>query len=175
MLCFAATQAKGFKACYSKMTVSYTQHAPGGQAGDEAWGYVHFTRGLPRSLTCDDMYGVSSKFGSKTLDISVAHSIIKKMHINYTYAPHEFEDIKKNGLSINVAPCGLAGTVTSALATAALFAGKNVEDANKKFLIQVRKQMRGVCLLLYVCTRVCVRACACACTYIYIYTAVCVS
>jgi hypothetical protein len=126
---------KGFDACYSKMTVSYSTHAPGGQEGGESWGYVHFERGVPKSLTCDDFYGVSSKFNSQTLDISVAGSILKPMHINYTYSPHEFRDILKNGLAINVAPCGLAGTVTSALATAGLFTGKDVEENNKKFLV----------------------------------------
>ena len=92
----------GFDACYSKMEVSFASHAPGGEQGGDQWGYIHFTRGLPRSLTCDDFYGVNSMFGSQTLDISVAHSVVKKMHINYTYAPHEFDEIRKNGLLINV-------------------------------------------------------------------------
>eukprot|EP00937_MAST-01D_sp_MAST-1D-sp2_P000953 g953.t1 len=128
----------GFTACYNKMTVSYTTHAPGGGDGGDRWGYIHFTRGLPRSLTCDDFYGVNSMFNSTTLDVSVVHSVVKKMHINYTYAPGEWQDIQKRGLAINVAPCGLAGTVTSALATAGLFAGLNgtsVEENNKAFLV----------------------------------------
>lgn len=55
--------------------------------------------------------------------------------INYTYAEGEFDDIRKNGLAIHVAPCGLAGTVTSALATAALFAGPDMAEKNKAFLV----------------------------------------
>ena len=69
----------GFEACYGTMEVSYSTRSPGGAAGGAAWGYVHFTRGLPRSLSCDDYYGVSTKFGSQTLDVSVAHSVVKKM------------------------------------------------------------------------------------------------
>ena len=86
---------------------------------------------------CDDLYGVSTKFGSRQLDVSPAGSVMKPMHINVTYAPHELEDIERNGLAINVAPCGLAGTAASIVATLALFSGANASAVianNVKFL-----------------------------------------
>jgi hypothetical protein len=83
------------------------------------------------------LYDVSTKFGSRQLDVSVATSVIKPMHINMTYALHEYDDILQNGLAINVAPCGLAGTVASTVATVALFTGANstaVADKNVAFM-----------------------------------------
>lgn len=77
----------GFDACFSRMEVSYTTYAPGGEQGGESWGYIHFKRSLPRSLTCDDFYGVSTKFGSFNLDISVAHSIVKPMRMCHNHPP----------------------------------------------------------------------------------------
>jgi len=133
-------RGQGFNPCYHTMDVDFRPCAPGeGAACDpEVSGYVHFTRPLPRSATCDDFYGVGTKFGSHQLDISVAGSVLKPMHINYTYAPHELEDIRRNGLAINVAPCGLAGTAASAVSTLLLFSGPNasaVVDKNAEFLV----------------------------------------
>ena len=83
-------------------------------------------------------YGVSSKFGSKNVDITP----LKKpsaLNLTYVFAPHELADVRSNGLAVNVAPCGLAGTVTSGLATAGLFVGLNktaAEENNKVFLVE---------------------------------------
>ena len=125
---------RGFEPCYKTMEVEFAPCAPGTPAPCDPTvaGYVHFKRPLPRSPVCDDFYGVSTKFGSYQLDISVAASVIKPMHINISYVDHEYEDIAQNGLAINVAPCGLAGTATSAIATIALFSGANASAVIQK-------------------------------------------
>lgn len=57
--------------------------------------------------------------------------VVKKMHVNITYLPNELEDIKRNGVNLFLAPCGVTGTVSSALSTAALFTTKNAAKAAK--------------------------------------------
>jgi len=124
-------EGRGYKACYTTMEVSFQAH------GDNKWGYIHFKRPAPRSLLCGDYYGVGTKFSHNSLAISVAHSVVKKMHVNMTFKPHELDDIKRNGVNLFIAPCGVAGTISSILNTVKLFKGleEAVTRANQDFLV----------------------------------------
>ena len=134
---------RGYTPCYETMEVSYMPVSPDGRHGGDRWGYIHFTRPKPSGLFCEDYYGLGTKFSHHTLSISVAHSVVKKMHVNITYQPYEFDDISRNGINIFIAPCGVTGTVTSLLNTVKLFKGlsaKAVTKANQDFLVG-----RGTC------------------------------
>lgn len=121
----------GYKPCYPTMEVQFMPHAPDGSQGGDNWGYMHFTRPAPRSLACGDWYSIGTKYSHRFLEVSVAHSVVKKMHVNITYLPGELEDIRRNGVSLLIAPCGITGTVTSTLHTASLFTEKNAAKAAK--------------------------------------------
>ena len=128
----------GFDACFPDMEVSFSSHAPGGEAGGKRWGYLHFKVGLPTKLDCADAYIAGSKYGKRSLSVGTVDHIYKKMHINVTYLPGEYEDILQNGITIMVAPCGSLGTIKSVLNTISLFYSKDpskIREANKQFLL----------------------------------------
>lgn len=66
----------GYEPCYTQMHVEFWPHAPDGSAGNDRWGYLHFTRPKPRTLTCGDWYGIGTKYSRRSLEVSVAHSVI---------------------------------------------------------------------------------------------------
>jgi hypothetical protein len=128
----------GFNSCFKTMKVQFHSYAPGGIDGGDQWGYLHFTVPLPSKLVCSDGYVIGTKYATRHLDVGTIDHITKKMHLNITYLPGEYNDILQNGLQIMVKPCGSGlGTIQSIIATVDLFYNKNatlIRDANKKFL-----------------------------------------
>lgn len=85
-------------------------------------------------LLCSDAYLVTSSFSIQLVSIS-ALGPSSSVTLNFTGADEAF-DVKMNGVQIMALPCGLLGTIASAIKTVSLFNGANIASSNIDFLAE---------------------------------------
>jgi hypothetical protein len=85
-------------------------------------------------LLCSDTYLVTSSMSIQLVSIS-ALGPSASVTLNFTGADEAF-DVKMNGVQVMVLPCGLLGTISSAIKTVSLFNGANIAQNNIAFLAE---------------------------------------
>ena len=105
--------------------------------GTEGGNITLATADGPSSALCSDFM----LFTSRERSVPVVHSSLDPsagVTIS-SWAQYEYADVKEHGMDVFVMPCGVLGTVSSALKTVSLFNGKNyyeMQAANIDFLTE---------------------------------------
>lgn len=114
--------------CFASTSATLTLSATGGT--------VTFTASNPTGL-CDDLYLFVTAYKMRIFDLSALSA--GRAFVIDTWEANELAYIQTFGLASLILPCGLIGTITSAVNTIELFVSSDLLDINAQFL-----QQRGV-------------------------------
>jgi hypothetical protein len=114
--------------CFNNMQATFTVNAGSG-------GVITLDARNNSQADCDDWYLFSGASWNYWLDVGTKNSN-RTVTIKAWHSQDEWQDLQANGMQVMIMPCGIKGTIESAIKTVGLFIGDDIVKPNMDFLLE---------------------------------------
>lgn len=128
-----AAPASWSSSCLSQMQATLSVASSGSPVAT-----VTLSGSNPTSLLCSDAFIVATAYSARFVEVGDLNPNATVTIDSWVSGTQEAVDVAKNGVHIFVLPCGILGTVESAVLTASLFLGDgpSLYQRNQQFLME---------------------------------------